>query len=407
MYLQSFKHHLKKNELREAEALICEDYLYDQFKISCDEKCFSMIDTIIQKYNFDINQENYFPITYYYGIPVNINFGETLIYYLCRSDNNFEVISYLVQNYDLHLNTENTIYHPLQSCILNGLQKKIFNFLISHPDTKLDIFFLNDLITQNDLDSIKKFCFKFINKFGNNILINFINQQNSIHWAFINGQFSIAKYLIYLTRYLPFNTIITKYGKFSIKHKNPRCTIIRNSNDIILKSIKPSFTEFYQILEFITNTNSVYYNISDLRNVYSLFDSANYNHIYKAANFIYKYDYSFSVETIKYLLDNFKKYNTATFIQKRISYLFQKKNKNESIKLIQKKWRRKYYLQKLFNECSICGDYLIERECQKLYECSHIFHKNCISTWRKTFITSNAAYCPICRGNIIRSPVNL
>ena len=47
-------------------------------------------------------------------------------------------------------------------------------------------------------------------------------------------------------------------------------------------------------------------------------------------------------------------------------------------------------------ECAICLDGECSYNCIKLYNCKHLFHSNCISTWIKHGIST----CPICRSDI-------
>ena len=77
------------------------------------------------------------------------------------------------------------------------------------------------------------------------------------------------------------------------------------------------------------------------------------------------------------------------------------KKRKAAVMKIQKKWRRRKYLQKVVGEkCVICmsgldlfiGD-------NSLLPCEHVFHRHCIKKWRRRQNT-----CPICK-SILNKPI--
>lgn len=406
MYLNVFKEHLRRNELREAEIIINPTQLYDYFKISCDFKCYNMIDTLIQKYHFNVNVEGYFPTTYFFDHPLFRTYGETIVYYLSRSDDNIDVMSYLIHNYGLKVKVKDTIYFPLQSCLLIGFQKKMFNYLLTFPEIDIDIDILNKLILMNNLEAIKQICSRYIERYGNTKLKLWLHRQTAINYALQSNRFQIARYLMYISKNIQYSSILTSSGKYIIKLRNNRGTIPMCCNDIIIENVKPTFNEFYKIIEIISLGNPPC-QLFDIREFYNLSKEYSFDNIYIAIYLINKHFYKFDIDSVRYFINLFIQYNTATFLQKRFAFVNRRKKNNKficNVINIQRKWRRKKYIKNLRSNCSICGDYLFEEQCQKLMDCSHFFHKNCITLWRKTSEKTN---CPICRTLIVKSPVNL
>lgn len=395
--------------LRNKQLEILKDYLndnqfdnnmiFDYFTIACEYKSYIMIDYLINEYNFDINCEN--------------TAGETIIYRLCRNDDLNEIIVYLIEKHDLNVDISNNIYLPLFNCFVDHYAKNNFKLLLKNNIDlnlidQMDKNILFYIIPYNDLDLLKEICMKYIEKYSFIDLKRWIEYNDSIYIALQYNFFHIAKYLCYMAMKVPKQRIfLTRSGKYKFYLKNNKKFIPTHINEVGIKRYDPTFNEFYVIYKKINLDPFDIISQNDLRSIYELSNEYAFYDIYKAIHMCVISKFKIDYDSVLYCLRKIREEHYANSVQCIYKYNFrknEKKNKNKiikNIKVLQKKWRRKKYIGKSKENCTICLNYLIEKKCYKL-NCSHIFHKECLNKWR---IDKNE--CPNCREKIINYGYNL
>jgi len=382
----------KINEIYEFVSTINEfenyDTLFDCFRIACENEKYDIIDYFINNLNFNVNKEN--------------SKCETILYILAELDRNANIIEYLIEEYDAHVNPANTIYIPLLNCFSNHFCKNNFKILMNYAyDMDLNMVDYNNttilynLIPFNNIEAIKLLCDIYIEKYNFNQFKKWVAYNKSIEHCFNHNLIPIAKYLINLTREIPQKMFLTKQGKFEV---------INIINNIKIIKHNPTFNEFYIIYSKITVSIWDPINLNIIRGLYNLANFYAFDEIYKAIHECIKYNYNIDADAVKLFIVKAKKEHITKTLQ--CIYRYNKRKqinppKNISIKIIQKKWRRRKYLRKSKENCNICFEYLITEKC-KLLSCKHIFHTSCISVWR-----SLSNICPNCRKPINTPPMNI
>lgn len=374
-----------------------QDLLFNLFQITCEYEKYDIIDYFIEEYNFDVNKEN--------------SRCESIIFKLCDMDSNCNVIRYLIEEHLADISPSNTIFYPILNCMTTDLCIENFKLLLEYSE-QLDLNIVDQtncnilyhLISYNNINLIKLICNIYIEKYGFKYFRRWVLYNDCITLCLNYNFINIARFLLYSIIENPDRIYLTKIGKFEIKLSETAQFVAKNLSDIIITRQDPTFNEFYIIYSKITHILWDPIELPDIRKIYNLSQYYTFDDIINGINQCVANDFRIDVDSVRMFIIRARQEHYTRTLQCIYRYNKQKKQytiEQQSVKIIQKRWRRMKYLRNSKSKCNICLEHLILKSC-KLLECKHIFHKDCLSTWRAI-----KNHCPNCRKMILKPTISL